>query len=140
MRFPDRRWHLRMRLAVTFRDQPEHERRDYEYRYSSLNGSEAKSLPQLVKFEALATFNQGTNLSKCVWLKTVAPLHSCLVRCCLRQARLIRIATLQSDRDSLPDRLGTGRSRCRLLSRQADRRSPSRTGRSRPPSAKLRAS
>jgi len=51
MRFPDWRWHLRMRLAITFRDQAEHERRDYEYRYSSLNGSEAKSLPHRIEFE-----------------------------------------------------------------------------------------
>ena len=70
MCFPDRRLHLRMSVPITFRDQAEHECRDDEQRYSSLNWSEAKSLPQLVKFEALATFNQGTSLSKCVWLKT----------------------------------------------------------------------
>jgi hypothetical protein len=73
MRFADRCWHLRMSVAITFRDQPEHERRDDEQRDSSLNGSETKSLPQLVKFEALAAFTQGTNLSKCVWLKNGCP-------------------------------------------------------------------
>ena len=31
-----------MRIAMTFRDQPEHERRDNEYDYSSLSRREAK--------------------------------------------------------------------------------------------------
>src|SRR6266404_3881616 len=98
MCLPDRRLHLRMSVPITFRDEPEHERRDYEYRYSSLDGSEAKSLPHFIEFETPGLSNQGTNLSKCVWLKTVAPLHNCLVRRCLRQARLSRIAALQSGR------------------------------------------
>jgi hypothetical protein len=55
-----------MRVAITFRDQAEHERRDYEYGYSSLDGSEAKSLPHFVEFETPALFNQGLNLSKSV--------------------------------------------------------------------------
>jgi hypothetical protein len=90
MYLPDRRLHLRMSVPITFRDQAEQECRDYEYRYSSLNRSEAKSLPQLVKFEAPATFNQGTNLSKCVWLKTVASIYSCLVSAVLgKRASLV---------------------------------------------------
>jgi hypothetical protein len=52
-----------MRLAVTFRDQAEHERSEYEYRYSSLCGSEAKSLPHFIKFETRALFNQIANPS-----------------------------------------------------------------------------
>jgi hypothetical protein len=66
MRFPDRRWGLRMSIAITFRCQAEHERRDYEYRYSSLSGSEAKSLPHFVEFETPDLFSQFTNLSNCV--------------------------------------------------------------------------
>jgi hypothetical protein len=62
----DRLRDLRMRVAITFRDQAEHERCDYEYRYSSLCGSEAKSLPQFFKFETAALFNQIATPSK--WL------------------------------------------------------------------------
>jgi hypothetical protein len=61
MRFPDRFWHLWMRLPVTFRDQAEHERRDYEQRYSSLGGSEAESLPHFIEFETPGLLNQVTN-------------------------------------------------------------------------------
>jgi len=56
-----------MRLAVTFRDQAEHERRAYEQRYSSLSGSQAESLPHFIEFETPCLFNQVTNLSKWVW-------------------------------------------------------------------------
>jgi hypothetical protein len=66
MRFLDRRRHLRMLLAVTFRDQAEHERRDYEQRYSSLSGSEAESLPHFIEIETPGSFYQVTNLSKSV--------------------------------------------------------------------------
>jgi len=55
-----------MRLPVTFRNQAEHERRDYEQRYSSLSGSEAESLPHFIEFETPGLFNQGANLSKSV--------------------------------------------------------------------------
>jgi hypothetical protein len=98
MCLPYRRRHLRVSVPITFRDQAEYECRDYEKRYSFLNGSETKSLPHFIEFETPGLSNQGTNLSKCVWLKTVAPLHNCLVRRCLRQARLSRIAALQSGR------------------------------------------
>ncbi|PYK24555.1 MAG: hypothetical protein DME59_13065 [Verrucomicrobia bacterium] len=66
IRFPDRFWDLRMRLPVTFRNQAEHERRDYEQRYSSLSGSEAESLPHFIEFKTPGLFNQGANLSKSV--------------------------------------------------------------------------
>ena len=64
MRFPDGHCHLRMSVAITFRDQAEHERRDNEQRYSSLSGSEAESLPHFIEFETPSLFNQVTNLSK----------------------------------------------------------------------------
>jgi hypothetical protein len=50
-----------MRLPVTFRDQAEHERRDYEQRYSSLSGSEAECLPHFIEFETPGFFNQVPN-------------------------------------------------------------------------------
>ena len=45
------------RVAVTFRDQPEPERRDNEYDYSSFCVSEAKPLPHFIEFETPAFFN-----------------------------------------------------------------------------------
>jgi hypothetical protein len=64
MRFAACRRHLRMRVAVTFRNQAEHERRDNEYRYSFLNRSEAKSLPHFIQFETPRLFTQVSNPSK----------------------------------------------------------------------------
>jgi hypothetical protein len=55
---------LRMRVAVTFRNQAEHERRDYKNGYSSLCGREAKSLPHFIEFETPAFVNQIANPSK----------------------------------------------------------------------------
>ena len=46
-----------MRVAITFRDQPEHERRDNEYDYSSFSRREAKSLPHLIELKTPALFN-----------------------------------------------------------------------------------
>jgi hypothetical protein len=46
-----------MRVAITFRDQPEHERRGNEQGYSSLSRCEAKSLPHFIEFETPALFN-----------------------------------------------------------------------------------
>jgi hypothetical protein len=66
MCFLDRLRDLRMRIAVTFRDQAEHECSEYEYHYSSLSGSEAESLPRFIEFETPVLFNQVANLSK--WL------------------------------------------------------------------------
>ena len=45
-----------MRVAITFCDQAEHERRDDEHRYSSLSRREAESLPHLIKFKTAALF------------------------------------------------------------------------------------
>src|SRR5438874_12819795 len=47
----------RMPVAITFRDQPEHERRGNEYDYSSFSRREAKSLPHFIEFETPAFFN-----------------------------------------------------------------------------------
>ena len=46
-----------MRVAITFRDQPEHERRGNEYGYSSFSRREAESLPHFIEFETPALFN-----------------------------------------------------------------------------------
>ena len=46
-----------MRVAITFRDQPKHERRGNEQGYSSLSRCEAKSLPHFIEFETPALFN-----------------------------------------------------------------------------------
>lgn len=43
-----------MRIAVTFRDQPEHKRRGHEQSHSSLNRGEAESLPHFVELETMA--------------------------------------------------------------------------------------
>ena len=46
-----------MRVAITFRDQPEHERRGNEYGYPSLSRREPESLPHFIEFETPALFN-----------------------------------------------------------------------------------
>lgn len=46
-----------MRLAITFCDQPEHERRGNEYDYSSFSRREAESLPHFIEFETPVFFN-----------------------------------------------------------------------------------
>jgi hypothetical protein len=46
-----------MRVAITFRDQPEHERRGNEYDYPSLSRREAESLPHFIEFETPAFLN-----------------------------------------------------------------------------------
>ena len=46
-----------MRVAITFCDQPEHERRGHEYDYPSFSRREAESLPHFIEFETLALFN-----------------------------------------------------------------------------------
>ena len=47
----------RMRVAITFRDQPEHERRGNEYDYPSFSRREAESLPHFIESETPAFFN-----------------------------------------------------------------------------------
>lgn len=46
-----------MRVAITFRDQTEHERRGNEYDYPSFRRREAESLPHFIEFETPALFN-----------------------------------------------------------------------------------
>ena len=46
-----------MRVTITFRDQPEHERRGNEYDYPSFSRREAESLPHFIQFETPALFN-----------------------------------------------------------------------------------
>ena len=46
-----------MRVAITFRDQPEHERRSNEYDYSSFSRREAESLPHFIEIETAALLN-----------------------------------------------------------------------------------
>ncbi len=46
-----------MRVAITFRDQPEHERRGNEYDYPTFSRREAESLPHFIEFETPALFN-----------------------------------------------------------------------------------
>jgi hypothetical protein len=46
-----------VRVAITFRDQPEHERRGDEQGYSSLGWREAKSLSHFVELKTPALFN-----------------------------------------------------------------------------------
>jgi hypothetical protein len=46
-----------MRVAITFCDQAEHERRGNEHRNSSLSRREAESLPHFIEFETPALFN-----------------------------------------------------------------------------------
>ena len=61
MRFLHRLRDFRMGIAITFSDQAEHERRDDEYGYSFLCRRKAKSLPQLIEFEATDLFNHFAN-------------------------------------------------------------------------------
>ena len=46
-----------MPVAITFRDQPEHEHRGNEYDYSSFSRREAESLPHFIEFETPALFS-----------------------------------------------------------------------------------
>ena len=47
----------RMRVAITFCDQAEHERCNNEDRYASLSRREAESLPHFIEFETPTLFN-----------------------------------------------------------------------------------
>jgi hypothetical protein len=46
-----------MRVAITFRDQPEHEDCENEQGYSFFGGSKAEPLPHFIEFETAAFFN-----------------------------------------------------------------------------------
>ena len=62
-----------MRVTMTFRDQPEHERRGNEYDYPSFSRREAESLLHFIEFETPALFNHEDFCE-------VFPLL--IVRCC----------------------------------------------------------
>ena len=47
----------RMRIAVTFRDQPERKRRGHKQSYSSLNCCKAESLPHFIELETTDPLN-----------------------------------------------------------------------------------
>jgi hypothetical protein len=47
----------RMRVAITFRDQAEHEGCENEKGYSFFSRREAESLPHFIEFETPASFN-----------------------------------------------------------------------------------
>jgi hypothetical protein len=55
-----------MPVAITFRDQAEHEGCEKEQHYSFFGGSEAESLPHFIELETSGLSNQVTNLSKWV--------------------------------------------------------------------------
>ena len=46
-----------MRIAITFRDQPEHKRRGDEQRYSPLHRGQAESLPHFIELETTVLLN-----------------------------------------------------------------------------------
>jgi hypothetical protein len=52
-----------MRVPVTFRDQPKHERREHKHRDASFSRREAKSLPHFVEFETPALFDHDWEVS-----------------------------------------------------------------------------
>jgi len=60
----------RMRVAITFRDQPEHERRGNEYDYSPFSRREAESLPHFIELETPALFNHK-------YLRSFLGVYSC---------------------------------------------------------------
>jgi hypothetical protein len=57
------------RIAITFCDEPKHERCENEHCYSSLSRREAESLPHFIEFETPALFNHE-------WIRT--PVFPCL--------------------------------------------------------------
>ena len=77
----------RMRVAITFRYQAEHESGNNEYGYSFLCGREAESLPQFFEFETPALFNHEYFCG--VFASTRA-----LPRRCLARRRVISVAVL----------------------------------------------
>ena len=76
-----------MRVAITFRDQPEHERRSNEYDYSSFSRREAESLPHFIEFETPALFNHED-------CEVVSASNRALPRHSLARRRVIFLAVL----------------------------------------------
>jgi hypothetical protein len=78
----------RMRVAITFRDQPEHERRGNEYDYSSFSRREAESLPHFIEFESPALFNHEDSC------QVFSASNRALPRRSLARKRVISLAVL----------------------------------------------
>ena len=78
----------RMRVAITFRDQPEHERRSNEYDYSSFSRREAESLPHFIEFETPALFNHED------FCEVFSASNRALLRRSLAPRRVISLAFL----------------------------------------------
>ena len=77
-----------MRVAITFRDQPEHERRGNEYDYSSFSRREAESLPHFIEFETPAFFNHED------FCAVFPAFNRALLRRSLARRRVILLAVL----------------------------------------------
>jgi hypothetical protein len=76
-----------MRVAITFRDQPEHERRGNDYDYPSFSRREAESLPHFIEFETPALFNHK-------YLRSFPAFTRALPRRSLPRRRVIFLAVL----------------------------------------------
>src|SRR5438552_2385300 len=70
----------RMPVAITFRDQPEHERRGNEYDYSSFSRREAESLPHFIELETPALFNHEVTSASSRKCRAGFPACSCRCR------------------------------------------------------------
>ncbi len=77
-----------MRVAITFRDQPENERRGNEYDYSSFSRRKAESLPHFIEFETPAFFNHED------FCEVFSASNRALLRRSLVRRRVISLAVL----------------------------------------------
>jgi len=77
-----------MRVAITFRDQPEHERRRNEHDYSSFSRREAEFLPHFIEFETPALFNHED------FCEVFSASNRALPRRSLARTRVIFLAVL----------------------------------------------
>ena len=77
-----------MCVAITFRDQPKHERRGNEHRYSFLSRREAESLPHFIEFETPALFNHED------FCEVFSASNRALPRRSLARRRVISLAVL----------------------------------------------
>ena len=77
-----------MRVTITFRDRPEHERRGNKYDYPSFSRREAESLPHLIEFETPALFNHEN------FCEVFSASNRALPRRSLARRRVISLAVL----------------------------------------------
>ena len=77
-----------MCVAITFRDQPKHEHRGNEHRYSFLSRREAESLPHFIEFETPALFNHED------FCEVFSASNRALPRRSLARRRVISLAVL----------------------------------------------